>query len=127
MVQKQDGGCRYSCLPPEYGARVNRAHARREQFSAVACAHRHIAVWDLARAALVTKLTHRFGEARQVSEVIAAQEPAACINRDCSAGSNRAAFHERPAFPFLTPAIVFELKQNLAGEAIIELRALHIF
>src|SRR4029453_3037092 len=106
---------------------MNRAHARRKQFSAVACAHRHIAVWDLARAALAAKLTHRFGEARQVSEVIAAQGPAACVNRDCSAGSNRAAFHERPAFPFLTPAIVFELKQNLAGEAIIELRALHVF
>src|SRR5215813_2527133 len=106
---------------------MNRAHARRKQFSAVACAHRHIAGWDLARAGLAAKLTHRFGKARQVSEVIAAQEPAAGVNWDCSAGSNRAAFHERPAFPFLTPAIVFELKQNLAGEAIIELRALHVF
>src|SRR5215469_13134457 len=106
---------------------MDRAHARRHKFPAMAGGEDDIAVLDLPLAAFPAQLAHRFCEAREVAKMIAGQQSARGIDWDRAAGPDCAGFHEWTALALFAPSVVFHLEQDLAGKAIVELGAIDVF
>src|SRR5712675_2390399 len=105
---------------------MNRAHAGRDQLSAMPGGHYDVAILDLPRAGLASELADRFRHAGEIAQMIAGEQTAAGIHRDTAAGSDGARFHKRAAFAFLAEAVILELKQHLGGEAVVELHAIDV-
>src|SRR5262249_1683479 len=113
-------------MSPQQRAGVYRAHARGQQLSPMSRRQYDVAVLDLSLARLPAQLTNRFSHAGQVAEVVTGEQAAAGIDRDAAAGPDRAALDKRAALALFAPAVVFELEQNLAGKAVIKLRAIDV-
>src|SRR5262249_62030513 len=75
---------------------------------------------------LAAQLTDRFSHAGQIAEVITGEQAATGIDRDAAVGPDRGALDKRATFALFAPAVVFELKEDFAGEAVIELRAIDV-
>src|ERR1700730_18112532 len=110
-------------MPPQQCTGVNRAHAGRDQLSAVPGRHDDVAILDLPLARLAANLADRLRHAGEIAEVIAGEQAPAGIDRNAAAGSDGARFHESAAFAFLAEAVILELEQYFGGEAVVELHA----
>src|SRR4029453_13996110 len=113
-------------MPPQQGAGMDRAHSGRDQFASVPRCHDDIAILDLPLARLLADLTNGFGHAGEVAEVIAGEQTPAGVDRDAAARPHGARFDERAPFTLLEETVILELKQNLSGEAVVELCAIDI-
>src|SRR6266705_1202791 len=110
-----------SLMPPQQCAGMNRAHAGRDQLSAMSRGQDDVAAFDLVFAGFVAQLADRFRHAGEIAEVVAGEQPATGIDRNAAARSDRAGRDKWAALAFLAEAVVLELEQHFSGKAIIEL------
>src|SRR3954471_23539306 len=108
---------------PQNGASMDRTHARRDKFAAMAGGDDDLAIIHLTRAALTAQLAHRFRQSGEIAQMIAREQPAAGIDRNGAAGGHVSRLHEGTALAFLAEAVILGLEQHFGGEAVIELDA----
>src|SRR5260370_23035785 len=113
-------------MPPQQCAGVNRAHARRDQLSAMPGRHGDVAVLDLPLAGLAAQLPDRLRHAGEIAQMVAGEQAAAGIDRNAAARPDGARLHASPALALLAEAVILELKQHLGGEAVVKLPAIDV-